>query len=203
MKNCVCVCLCTLAVWGICNLTAHDKSWNIHQWLCDRQAHSGYAFSLIVPCRSALINVITLRNIIKKIQRSKKIIVTIKAIQMNMLINIPLNCTETKRHRVCSPLPRCSAYFVIMLQSCRDCCLLVMIFKSQLMINTFGSDSCKRPVLYLHTFSCCSDSSDVHGNVEGHGGWKGTVREVERGCHAGNNSFDTFSWFVRLTLKTP
>lgn len=105
-----------------------------------------------------------------------------------MLINIPLNCTETKRHRVCSPLPRCSAYFVIMLQSCRDCCLLVMIFKSQLMINTFGSDSCKRPVLYLHTFSCCSDS-DVHCNVEGHGGWKGTVKEEERRCHARNNFF--------------
>lgn len=150
---------------------------------------------------SALINVITLRNIIKKIQWSKKIIVTIKDIQMNMLINIPLNCTETKRHRVCSPLPRCSAYFVIMLQSCRDCCLLVMIFKSQLMINTFGSDSCKRPVLYLHTFSCCSESSDEHCNVEGHRGWKGIVREVERGCHAGNNFFYTFSWFVRLTLK--
>lgn len=140
-----------------------------------------------MPCSSALINVITLRNIKKKIQRSKKIIVTVKAIQMNMLINIPLNCTETKRHRVCSPLPHCSAYFVIMLQSCRDCCLLVMIFKSQLMINTFGSDSCKRPVLYLHTFSCCSDISDVHCNVEGHGGWNRAVREEERGCHARNN----------------
>lgn len=192
---CACVCVFTLPVWGICDLVAHDKPWSIQQWFCDRQAHSGYAFSLTVPCSSALINVITLRNI-KKIQRSKKIIVTIKAIQMNMLINIPLNCTETKRHRVCSPLPRCSAYFVIMLQSCRDCCLLVMIFKSQLMINTFGSDSCKRPVLYLHTFSCCSDISDVHCNVEGHGGME------ERGCHARNNFFDTSSWFVRSALKT-
>lgn len=64
-----------------------------------------------------------------------------------MLITMPLNCTETKRQRERSSLPLCSAYFVITMQSCRDGCLLVMIFKSQLMINTIGSDDCKSPVL--------------------------------------------------------
>lgn len=128
-------------------------------------------------------------------------IVPVKAIQMNVLINMPLNCTETKRQGVRSPLPHCSAYFVVMLQSCRDCCLVVMIFRSQLMINTFGSGNCKRLVLLLHTFSQRSGSGDVHHNVEEHGGWKGTKREKERVCHARSNFFHMFSPFARSALR--
>lgn len=101
-----------------------------------------------MPHVTALINIITLKKYNKNFQQSKKMIVTIKTIEMNMLINmLSLTAQRLADRKGYSFFPQVALHSL-------SCCRVVTTavspgyhLKSQMMINTIGSDNSKRPLL--------------------------------------------------------